>query len=418
MEFERVEEILTALAVGFMIGLQRSIAHGRRGEPVIMGSRTFALIALLGYLGAWLEEFQKGLLPAVFAAAALLIAGAYAAKVWRTKRLGLTTPVAALTALLLGAMPFYDLGRYALFIAVVVVLLLEIKPKLRRLEESLSPEDINAVLLLLVMSFVILPLLPDRFVGPYNLINPYKTWLMAILIASISFIGYIAIKFLGHRYGIFVTGAAGGLISSTAVTISLSRLYRAAPHLLKSFAGGIAIACTFMFLRVLVEAALVNPQLAARLAIPYLLASGVGLGYVYYLYRASGSAQVEWRGEGLQTNPLQLSEAIKFAILFGIIYGAIHLAKERFGDAGVYLVSLISGVTDVDAITLSLSQMAREGSLAERAAMAGIVIASATNSIVKLALAYLIGGARLGWELTKFFALTLGALFGGLYFAI
>ncbi|MRJ02346.1 MAG: MgtC/SapB family protein [Epsilonproteobacteria bacterium] len=410
MEWERIEAVLTVLLIGFLIGLQRSLSSQLKGEPILMGSRTFALIGLAGYLSGWLGERVENLELVGFAVTALILLGAYLMKVQRLGKLGVTTQFAGVITFLLGLLVWAGYREYGISLAVLVVLLLELKPKLRQIEERISPTEVKAVLLLLVMSFVILPLLPDRFMGPYNLFNPYKSWLMAILIASISFVGYLTMKIVGERHGIFITGAAGGLVSSTAVTVTLSRLYRAVGGSLYSYAGGIAIASTFMYLRVLLEVAITNPPLALQLLTPYGIATLLGLAYTFFLYRRASSTQISLHNSELSKNPLQLSEAIKFALLFGIIFGAVEFVRSRYGEVGVYLVAFISGITDVDAITISLSEMAK-GGLAPLTALAGIVIASATNSLVKLGLTYWIGGVRLGWELTKFFIVTLLPMF-------
>ncbi|WP_456380683.1 MgtC/SapB family protein, partial [Hydrogenimonas sp.] len=282
-------------------------------------------------------------------------------------------------------------------------------------ETHISPTDIHAVTLLLAMSFIVLPVLPDEMIGPYHLFNPYKTWLMAVIIAGISFVGYVAIKVLGQKHGVFLTGAAGGLISSTAVSISLSEMFQRQYGLLNNYAGGIAVACTFMYLRVLFEAFVIHPELALRLSPAYLGAALSGLAFSWWLFTHSKSAEISLENSAIMKNPLQLSEAIKFGLLFGIVYGAIAFVQTRYGDIGVYIVSLFSGITDVDAITLSLSQLAKEGKLAQIASMNGIVIASVTNSIVKLGIVYWLGGAKLGWRVTQFFLLTLGMMGFGLF---
>lgn len=415
MDHRLIQAILTTMLIGFMIGLQRSLASTLQNKKSFIGSRTFALIALAGFMAAWLESKRPGFLIALFIAIGILIALEYVVKVRYLKRLGLTTEIAALLTFGLGVMVWYGLERYAIFIAVLTILLLELKPKLQQIERHISPTDIQSVVLLLVMSFVILPILPDKMVGPYHLFNPYKTWVMAIIIAALSFVGYVAIRIFGHRHGILITGAAGGLISSTAVTITLSKLFSKERSLLPIYTAGIAIAWTFMFLRVFVETLIVAPSLAKIVALPYLLTAIAGGAYVYRLYLQSHTTHIPFHNEQLEKNPLQLSEAIKFAILFGIIYGAVHLVEGRYGDIGVYLISVISGITDVDAITLSLGEMAKEKRLGQLTALIGIVAASYTNTLVKLGIAYWLGGRELGWSLAKFTILITITLFGGLW---
>ena len=415
MEYGIIKSIIIALLLGFMVGMQRTMSRLPKGEQSFAGSRTFALIALIGYLSGWLGETIEGFIFAAMAAIGLLVGVSYYLKVTRFHKTGMTTQIAAIVTFFLGLMIYAKLQDYAIFIAVLMVVLLEIKPRLQEFESHLSATDINAAVLLLAMSFIVLPVLPDEMVGPYKLFNPYKTWLMAVIIAAISFVGYAAIKMLGQKRGVFITGAAGGLISSTAVSISLSKMFEKQLLLINNYAGGVAIACTFMYLRVLFEATVIYPDLAVVLAPAYLAAALTGLAMSRYLYTHSAAAEIHLEEQGIAKNPLQLSEALKFGLLFGVIYGAIAFTQNRFGDVGVYLVSLISGITDVDAITLSLSELARGDKVAMTTAMNGVVIASVTNSFVKLGIVFWLGGARLGWRVAQFFVITLGAMGGALY---
>ncbi len=415
MDYTVVTSIVIALLLGFMIGMQRTLTYLPEGEEAFAGGRTFALLSLCGYLAGLLSERIEGFVFAVMLVVGLLIGLSYYLKVTRFHKRGMTTQIAAVITFLLGLMLYENLQTYAVFIAVLTVVLLEMKPRLRRFESHLSASDIHAAIVLLAMSFIVLPMLPDEMIGPYHLFNPYKTWLMAVIIAAISFAGYAAIKLLGQKHGVYITGAAGGLISSTAVSISLSKMFEKQYELLDNYAGGIAVACTFMYLRVLFEAVVIQPELALYLAPAYLAASLGGLAFSYFLYAHSKTADISFENTTVAKNPLQLSEAIKFGILFGIIYGAIAFVQTRYGDIGVYIVSVFSGITDVDAITLSLSELAKDGKLAMIASINGIVIASVTNSLVKLGIVFWLGGGRLGWRMTQFFILTLGLMGGALY---
>ncbi len=417
MEVELIKSIITVLLIGLMIGLQRSLTYILRNEKFFMGSRTFALIALSGYMAGWIGEKIEGFAIVVTFIVALFIAMTYYFKVTKLGKLGITTQTAAFITHILGLMVWYGWEKYAIFIAVLIIVLLEIKPKLQQIERHISSTDINAVVLLLVMSFVILPILPDRMIGPYHLFNPYKTWVMAIIISALSFVGYIAIKILGQKHGVLVTGAAGGLISSTAVSITLSDIFPKRAELIPIYTAGIAISWTFMFIRVFVETLIIDMTLAKIVAIPYLLTAIAGAGYVYYLYKKSPKTDITFHNPELEKNPLQLSEAIKFGLLFGIIYGTIAFVETKYGNIGVYIVSVISGITDVDAITLSLSEMTKEQRLEMLAALTGIVAASYTNTLVKLGIVYWLGGKELGWSVAKFTILVTLTLFGGIFLA-
>ena len=405
-------QIGIAIVLGLLIGLQREIYYRRNKRKEFAGTRTFALISLLGYLSAWVEKSIPHFLPVMLLVFGLLVIAAFVYKVFYSTAKGATSEIAALITFVLGIMIYEGLQNYAVFLAVIMIMLLEFKSKFVLFEEHVEPKDSEAAVLFLAMTFVILPLLPDKTIDPFNVFNPYQTWLMVVLVAGISFVGYVAIKILGTKRGVYLTGIFGGLISSTAVSITLSKLYTLKQTFIKNYAGGIAIASTFMYLRVLFEASVFNFKLAQHLAIPYLAAAGTGLLFVLYLYKSSASHKVE--ETSIQNNPLELSEALKLGLLFGLILGSIGFFQERFGEAGVYVVAALSGVTDVDAITLSLSKLAG-AKISEITTIYGIVIASAVNSAVKLGIVFVLGGRKLGGYMSIFYILTIGAMLGGLF---
>lgn len=418
MEYHLIKSLVIAVILGFAIGMQRTMAHlyKQEGKPhtYFAGSRTFALISLLGFLSGQLATVVPSVIAIVAIAVFLLIGLSYIAKSFLFHKMGMTTQVTAIITYLLGLMVYLDLEEYAIFIGVVMIVLLESKPRLQKIERHISPDDLNATVLLLAMTFLILPILPNEMIGPYSLINPYKTWMMAVIIAAVSFIGYVAIKVLGNRRGLLLTGVFGGLISSTAISISLSKIYLTQKSFLKNFTAGIAIASTFMFIRVLFEAYVINQKVAWLLLIPFLAASLSGLIYVYVVYRSTEPLKVEVENREITKNPLQLSEAIKFGLLFGVIYGLITLT-HKYGDMGVHIISFVSGLSDVDAITLSLSQLEMDKKISLMTSVNGIVIASVTNSLVKLGIVYWIGGKTIGMKLSFFFLITLGMLGIGLW---
>ena len=420
MDYILIKTLLISVILGFMIGLQRTMTMiysntTDKKESYFAGSRTFALISLLGFLSGWLYASAPVIIIIIALSIVGLIGFSYYIKTTLYKNMGMTSQIAAIITYLLGVMVYLRLEQYAIFIGVLMIILLEIKPRLQRIEQNITPSDFNASILLLAMTFLILPILPDEMIGPYKLFNPYKTWLMAIIIAAISFIGYVAIKILGNKRGVLLTGLFGGFISSTAVSISLSQMYTTQKAYLNNFAAGIAMACTLMYVRVLFEAFVINQKVALTLLLPYTAASLSGLIFVYILYKHSKTATLDLEKTDIGKNPLQLSEAVKFGILFGVIYGAINIVQNHYGNIGVYIISILSGITDVDAITLSLTQLVTDQKLSLQVSANGIVIASITNSLIKLGIIYWIGGKTIGWKLTLFFLITLGMMGAGLY---
>ena len=407
MEIAIIEQIGITFIIGLMIGLQREIYYQRKGRKEFAGTRTFSLIALFGYLSAWMEYYVSFFLPVSLFLFGMLVLSAYFYKTMKTDYHGSTTEIAAFITFILGTMAYHSLVHYAVFIAVIMLLLLEIKGTLIKVEKEITPPDTKSAILFLAMTFVVLPLLPDKMIGPFNIFNPYKTWLMVVLVAGISFVGYIAIKILGSKRGVYLTGIFGGLVSSTAVSITLSKLFVLQQLHIKNFAGGMAIASTIMYIRVITEVSIFNPTLAKSLALPYILATIAGFVFALYLYKNETVHKVEHLA--VKNNPLELSEALKLGLLFGIIFGLIGIFQSKFGDSGVYIISALSGLTDVDAITLSLSQLAHE-KISELTAMYGIMIATIVNSMVKLGIVFVIGGRKLGMIMAIFYLLSIGAM--------
>jgi len=371
---------ITAI-LGFIIGLERNVSFVSEKEEGFAGSRTFTLIAILGFLSAWINEFINYFLLTSFLITGFLIITAYFLKVAHYSKQGTTTHIAGLITFLIGIMMQKELYHYAIVVTVFTVLILNLKTKLKKIESSLTIKEINAGILLLIMSFVLLPILPNKNIGPYELFNPYKTWLMAIIIALLSFVGYLGIKFFGEKKGILFTAAAGGFVSSTAVTATMSAMFKNTGNNIFTYLSAIAIANTLMFARVVIEMYITNPYLVKILLIPYLIAFVYGVWFSFYFYKKSVS-NVSTSLNKLEKNPLELAEAIKFAIIFAIMYALVEFSNKHFGNAGLYIVSFISGFTDVDAITLSLGELSKS-SLILNSAATGIVTASISNTVTK-----------------------------------
>jgi len=403
MEWETIYSFLISIALGFLIGLERNISFHTQNEKGFAGSRTFAIISMLGFLSIYLNKFLPFIVYLGFFAVTILSSIAYFLKIFTYHKQGSTTHFSAISAFLIGVLVYFD-KNLAIILTIILVFLLNIKTSIQKVEYKLSTKDINAALMLLLMTFVILPILPDKMI---YYINPYKTWLMAVIIASLSFLGYLAIKIIGQKYGVLITGAAGGFISSTAVTLTLSKMYSLHKNssLLFTYASAIAIANTIMFARVFVETLLINPKITLIISAPYLLTTLAGLYYSYKLYKRS-YVTTEIDISQLEKNPLELDEAIKFAIIFGIIYSLTYFVSNKFGNIGIYAISFLSGTTDVDAITLSLSSLAKNN-ISLKTASIGIGIASFVNSIFKLSIVWFFSSKDLAKEITKFFAFIL-----------
>jgi uncharacterized membrane protein (DUF4010 family) len=383
-----------ALGLGLLLGLERE--RKRDAELLFGGVRTFALIALLGALGAYMEREldQRWVIVAAFIAVSALVLISYATTAARGE-LGITTEVSALLAFIAGALCGWDNVGVASVATVVCLLLLTLKDFLHRLARRVELADVEATLQFAVISVIILPLLPNESFGPppIDVINPYKIWLMVVLIAGLNFLGYVLVKVLGGEHGFIVTGILGGLVSSTAVTLSFSQRSRREPEMSNAFVLAIVVAWTIMFIRVVVMVALVDIELARGVALALAAMALTGVVVSLTLWRRSRSHETGVVTAG--ANPFELSEAIKFGLLFGIVTVLAKAAEAYLGAAGLYLAGALAGLTDVDAISLSMANLARTSPQILTVAQRTIVIAVISNTLVKCAMAAFMGAPAL-----------------------
>lgn len=385
----------TALLIGALIGIEREKRKADAGERGGGGLRTFILLALVGAVAGWLGRAtaQPWLLPAaLLAVAALLLAGYMRTSQSGTNTTGLTTEVAALAVCLLGGMTMLGQREIAILLAVVTAATLAYKQPLHGLVGRLDWEEVYAGLRLLIATFVVLPLLPDRPVDPWQALNPYFLWLLVILISGMSLVGYIATRWLGDSKGSALTGLSGGLVSSTAVTLAFARRSREGAHqgAAAALACGILLAWAVMFARIVVEVLVVNPALLGRL-LPACLAMGsVAAGGAFLLYRRGAGA----RGDPLPLrNPFSLTAAIQFAALFAAIQLVVKLAQTHLPQSGVFAVAALAGLANVDAITLSMADYARTDD--PGTAVVAIIVAALSNTLVKFGMVVTLGSAAL-----------------------
>ncbi|MEJ2685912.1 MAG: DUF4010 domain-containing protein [Gammaproteobacteria bacterium] len=382
-----------ALAAGLLIGLERGWHERGAAEGMrIAGVRTFALIGLLGGLWTLLaDRFGVLLLGFAFAAFAALVIVAYVRSSAVDRDYGTTTAVAALVTFALGALAVADHQGMAAAGAVVTATLLSLKPLLHGWISQLQAKELFGTLKLLLISVVVLPVLPNRGYGPWQALNPYELWWFVVLIAAISFAGYFAIKLAGARAGIMLTALFGGMASSTATTLNLARLGQRI-NLYNVLTAAVLTTAGTMFPRILLEVAVVNHRLLPTVAAPLLAMTALAYALALWLWRRPAMA-----GEtgGLDvSNPFELLPALKFGALLAVIMVLAEAARIRFGDAGVYLLAGVSGLADVDAITLSLARLAG-GQLSSHVAAQGIVLAATVNTLVKGALVTAIAGRSL-----------------------
>lgn len=400
------KSVLLSIILGFSIGLQREISFALREENAMFtGARSFAIISLLGLLAAYFKVDYIWITIVISFLFGTLLISSFIIRMLRKEKSGSTTEFAAIAVFLIGMFVYDGLYMFATFTTVAIIIILDIRSNVLQLADQTKKKDLHSMVLFLMITFIILPVLPDKTIDPYTLINPYFIWMMVVLISGLSFAGYIAARLIGVSKGIMVAGFFGGFLSSTATTITFSKKVDTENKNTRHLASAIALACTTMYMRIIIVSAFIDIGIAMKILPAYLLATVCGYMYVYYLYKDSEKSPIDV--DFMYKNPLELKEALKFGLLFGIVFGATELLKEWTGDTGVYLSALLSGVSDVDAITLSLSTLYTDEKLKLYTALIGIVIATFSNSLTKLSIAYTIGNKKLGNYLSFAFLIPL-----------
>ena len=308
---------------------------------------------------------------------------------------GITTEVSALLAFLLGLLCAHGQLQLAAWVAVAMALLLALKGWLHQLASRINASDVEATLKFGIVTLIILPLVPDHNYGPppLDVMNPYKIWLMVVLISALNFASYLLIKIVGAEHGIGIAGLLGGLASSTAVTLGFSQRSRQQGEDASALALGIVLAWTVMFFRVAIMTSLISWELGRRLVFPIGLLCVASLGACYWLWRRRQQAE---RGEvKAGNNPFELDEAIKFGMLFGVVVLVAKAAQVYLGDAGLYLAAAIAGLTDVDAITLAMADLAKTDASSTATAARAIVLAVMANTLTKSGMAIGLGSPEL-----------------------
>jgi len=403
-----------ALGLGVLLGLERE--RTQKPEGGFAGVRTFGLISLAGGMAAYFEAAlgQPALALAVFLAIAALVVVS-AVLTAKQGDVGITTEVSALLAFLLGFLCVREQVTLAAGLAVASGGVLALKGWLHGLARRIETADVEATLKFAIVTVIILPLVPNENFGPppLDVINPYKIWWMVVLISGLNFASYILVKVVGTEHGIGLTGLLGGLVSSTAVTLGFAQRSRGEPEQAPALALGILLAWTVMFFRVVLLAAVVAPALALKLG-PGLGVLGVlSLAIVFVLRRRQRAAQRAELSAG--QNPFELGAAIRFGLLFGVVTFVAKAAQVSLGDAGLYLAAFVAGLTDVDAIALSMANLASGDPGSSGVAARAILISVLSNTLAKGSMAVFMGAPTLRRILLP---ITLGLVAAGVLAAL
>jgi uncharacterized membrane protein (DUF4010 family) len=398
-----LERLLVAILIGILIGLDRERAEVRKARQIFAGVRTFPLVALAGAIPVLLVEDVGPLLLAVSLLAVAAIAVVSYVRSSATGDVGATTEVAAVATFLLGALA----GAGQLVVAgacgVAVAVLLVAKPKLEAFSRALTGEELAAALELAVITVIVLPLLPRRGYGPWQVLNPFEIWMVVVLVTALSFVGFMAMRLLGERRGMAVTGAVGGIVSSTAVTMAMAGRSRANETLARAAAGAAVVASAIMPLRVAVLAGVINAGILPRLLPVVFVMALVGLVAAWVLTRRRADEPTE--SAARIQNPFSLRAALSFAAIYAVVLLVVRGASEYFGAGGTYAAASLSAVADVDAVTVAFARLG-PGSTLWRVPAAAVTVASVTNTLVKLVLGVAMGAGRF----RRYLAVSLGAM--------
>ena len=389
-ELEYLPRFITSLAIGLLIGLERE-----RSPAAKAGLRTFALVALFGTVAAMLSEVTATPWPLTggLLVIGLMIIAAYLREREESADPGTTTVAAILVCYGLGAMIWHGYSTLAVMLAIVTTMLLYFKSELRGITQKLSRRDLTSMLQFAVLSFIILPILPDRNFGPYDALNARQIWLMVVLISGVSLAGYVALRFVGQRYGVALLGVFGGLASSTATTLVYARHSKGNESVGQLAVVVILIANLVVLVRLSIVSAAVSPAILPQL-LP-VLGSGLVLGLgaaAYWWHQLSQQGEVPMPQV---SNPTELRTAVGFGVLYAVVLFFAAWLSAIAGNSGLYVVALVSGLTDVDAITLSSLRLFGLGKLQATETVAAIALGIMSNIGFKLGLVFFIGGPLL-----------------------
>ncbi len=399
------QQLGVSVLLGMLVGLQRE--HANSG---IAGLRTFPLISVLGTVSALLtDHFGGWVLAAGMLGIVAVMALSHLTRLReRESRLGTTTDVAMLLMFCVGALLVVGPMTVAVAVGGGVAVLLQFKPELHSIVEKLGDADLKAIMQFVLITCIVLPVLPNTTYGPLNVFNPFETWLMVALIVGMSLGGYIAYKFLGRDAGVLLGGVLGGAISSTATTVSYARRARGDAPDLRTATIVILVASTIVYGRVLIEIAVVSRGFLRVAALPVVILMLLTLLPALILWLRNRGQPAEMSE---QTNPTQLKSAVVFGLMYAVVLFALAAARAYVGKEGMYLVAGLSGLTDMDAITLSTARLVEEQSGFAADGWQLIVVAALANLVFKAGLAGVLGGRRLFGQVALMFLLPMG---GGL----
>lgn len=395
MDFTIFQQLGIATALGALIGLERERRHQLEHYiDAYAGIRTYALISLAGSLAYILSLYSLALFAVISAGLILLLIVGYVLSAKKRGGLGMTSEVASILVYMIGILAGMQLYVAATLVSLLVLTFLLLKEPLHNWAKKIKYEELVSTLEFMIVAFVVLPLLPNQAYGPYGFFNPHLIWLLVVFISGISFVSYVAIKFLGARRGLTLTGFLAGFISTTALSFSLAAQSRKNEKVVHPYVLAMIVASTAMFLRVVVEVMILNFELMETLLIPMLSMAVVGVFASLIIWWKGGRVKERMDKDVIKLrSPFSLIPALKFAVFFVVILLVSRFAADKMGEEGIYLTSFFSGLVDVDAITVSMANLA-DIEFNQRVAVTAITITVIVNTLVKSAIFFVFGAKK------------------------
>ena len=395
-----------ALVVGALIGVERERHFREADRSLFAGIRTFTIVSISGALCGYLSTVLNPWLVILgLLVAAMFSVMTYLAQARKfTDIPGTTTELAFVATYLIGVCVMLASMKIGIALGVSLAVLLSTKKQLRLFLDRTNRDDFYATLKFAIIAGVILPFLPRDPFDPFGVLSLYNAWLMVVLVSSISFSGFFAMKFLGERKGLGITALLGGLWSSTATTITFSQRANENPRNYDTYALGTLLACSTMFPRIILVAYVVESSVALRVAIPMAAMGifGLAVAAIWYTRKNWGDSP-----EVTMTNPFSLRPAIKFGVLYSIVYVGSKAAQVYLGDRGLLIAALLTGLLDVNAITIAAANLVHDGAVSAKIATYAIVIAAFANTIAKATMTRIFGTRKMFWKTALWFGLTL-----------
>ena len=404
-----VLSIVVSAGLGALVGLIRQWSDQKSspgGEADFGGVRTYTFLAIMGCVAAFLSQnHSTAVLPIVLALVGIHLTALNLKNVAGTHP-GSTTFAASLLTCLLGALVQWEYTQAAILVAAVTAVMIGLKQPIHAWTRAFTVDDIRATLQFVAITGVVMPLVPNRNLGPFDAFNPYSTWLMVVLISGMGFAGYLMMRLLGAKAGIPITGLVGGIASSTATTLAFSRRSRDDPALSDSYALAVVVACTIMLARILVVVGVINRELALSLIVPFALMAVPGIVFALWVWLFNRPAENDVATPHL-LNPLSLGIAIKFGVVYAAVALLVKIATHFDLHGGLLPISFISGLTDTDAIALLMANNRNDASVAPALATRSVILAVMANSVLKGCFALSLGSPRLCRKVALVLGLTI-----------